>query len=74
LAVCICGGGNGVCRCLHGVLPVGGWVRVVKMQDLLFRAVRQWSALLLRWRGRLPHRLSRGFSASKGPSNQEGIR
>lgn len=56
LAVCMMsGGGNGVCRCLHGRLPVGGWVRVVKMQHLLFRAVRRrWSALLL-WR--LPHRL-----------------
>lgn len=59
LAVCMSGGGSGVCRCLHGRLAVGGgWGRMVKMQGLLFRPVRQWSsALLLWWRQRLPHRL-----------------
>lgn len=78
LAVCMSGGGSGVCRCLHECSRVRGWV--VKMQGdlllrhlLLLRAVRRWSRallllLLLRWRQRLPHRL---FSAaSKGPCGQ----
>jgi hypothetical protein len=52
LCLVICMSRGSICRRLHGRLAVGGgggWTRVVKMQGLLFRPVRQWSSALLQW-------------------------
>ena len=75
LAVCMSGGGSGVCRCLHGRMAVGGgWGRVVKMQGLLFRPVRQWSsALLLWWRQRLPHRLCEASQQTRARADSRRV-